>query len=244
MRYKMIALALLTSASFALPALPAAAQVSFGVSVPGLSIGVNVPTYPQLVPVPGYPVYYAPGLNANLFFYDGVYWVYSGDNWYTSSWYNGPWTLVAPNYVPLYVLRVPVRYYRAPPPYFRGWRVDLPPHWGQHWGYAWEQSHPGWDHWDRRTAPAPAPLPSYQRGYAGNRYPQYDQQHALNNQYYRYQPRDPNVRQHYPPAGAQPPQPHQPAHQAFPSPGNPAPVGGPTPMSPAGGGKREPGQDG
>ena len=67
--------------------------------------------YPQLVPVRGYPVYYAPQLNSNYFFYDGMYWVYQRDNWYASSWYNGPWGLVAREAVPLYVLRIPVRYY-------------------------------------------------------------------------------------------------------------------------------------
>lgn len=36
---------------------PVAAQVSVGISVPGVSIGINLPVYPQLVPVPGYPVY-------------------------------------------------------------------------------------------------------------------------------------------------------------------------------------------
>lgn len=241
MRYKLIAWALLASVSCALPALPASAQVSVGVgvSVPGLSIGVNVPTYPQLVRVPGYPVYYAPGLNTNFFFYDGMYWCFVNDNWYMSSWYNGPWAIVAPDYVPLYLLRVPVRYYRAPPYYFRGWRADYAPRWGDHWGYDWQRRHADWDRWDRRAAPAPAPLPSYQRQYSGNRYPHYDQQHALNNQYYRYEPRDPNLRQHY-----QGQQQTQNPRQAFPSPGNPPQPGGPTPMAPAGGGKREPGQDG
>ena len=240
MRHRMIVLALMLGAGIAVPA---AAQVSFGVSTPGLSIGFNVPTYPQLVRVPGYPVYYAPGLNTNYFFYDGMYWVFQGDNWYTSSWYNGPWNLVAPDYVPAYVLRVPVRYYRAPPVYFRGWRADAAPRWGDHWGGGWAQAHRGWDQWDRRAAPAPAPVPSYQRQYSGNRYPQQQQQYSLNNQHYRYQPQDPNVRQHYQQQG-QTAQPPNPARQAFPSPGHPAPVGGPTPMSPAGGGKREPGQDG
>jgi len=241
MRYKLIAWALLASVSCALPALPAAAQVNVGVgvSVPGLSIGVSVPTYPQLVRVPGYPVYYAPGLNTNFFFYDGMYWSFVNDNWYTSSWYNGPWTAVAPDYVPVYLLRVPVRYYRAPPAYFRGWRADYAPRWGDHWGNRWAENHRDWDRWDRRAAPAPAPLPSYQRQYSGNRYPHYDQQHALNNQYYRYQPRDPNVRQHYQGQAQE-----QNPRQAFPSPGNPPRAGGPTPMAPAGGGKREPGQDG
>lgn len=67
-----------------------------------------------LIEVPGYPVYYAPDLDANLFFYDGVYWVYSQDGWYASSWYDGPWDLIEPEYVPYFVLRVPVRYYRRP----------------------------------------------------------------------------------------------------------------------------------
>ena len=105
---------------------PAAAQVSFGVSTPGVSIGINVPAYPQLVPVPGYPVYYAPQLNANYFFYDGLYWVYDGNNWYASEWYNGPWELVPPEAVPPFILRVPVRYYRRPPSYFHAWSASAP----------------------------------------------------------------------------------------------------------------------
>jgi len=235
-RNKLLALALFAGASVAVPA---AAQVSFAASVPGFSIGINVPTYPNLVRVPGYPVYYAPGVNANFFFYDGMYWTFVNDNWYTSSWYNGPWTIVAPDFVPVYLLRVPVRYYRAPPYYFRGWSASYAPRWGDHWGNDWQRRHANWDRWDRQAAPAPAPLPSYQRQYSGNRYPHYDQQHALNNQYYRYQPRDPNTRQHYQ-GQAQAENPRQ----AFPSPGNPPRAGAPTPMAPAGGGKREPGQDG
>jgi hypothetical protein len=87
----------------------APAQVSVGIGLPGVSIGINLPVYPELVPVPGYPVYYAPRVSSNYFFYDGMYWVYQSDNWYASSWYNGPWGHVAPEVVPLYVLRVPVR---------------------------------------------------------------------------------------------------------------------------------------
>ncbi len=141
-------------------AVPATAQVSVGIGFPGVSIGINLPAYPQLVRVPGYPVYYAPSLNSNFFFYDGMYWVYQGDNWYASSWYNGPWGLVAPAVVPLYILRVPVRYYRQPPVYFGGWRTDAPPRWGDHWGREWEQQRGGWDRWNHSAVPAPAPLPS------------------------------------------------------------------------------------
>ena len=175
----------------------AAAQVSVGIGLPGVSIGINLSLYPELVPVPGYPVYYAPRVNSNYFFYDGMYWVYQGDNWYASSWYNGPWMLVVPEAVPLFVLRVPVRYYRRPPVYFHGWRSDAPPHWGEHWGDAWEQRRRGWDNWDRSSVPPPAPLPMYQRHYSGTRYPRVEQQQVLQSQNYRYQPQDALVQQHY-----------------------------------------------
>jgi hypothetical protein len=207
----------------------ASGQVSIGIGTPSVSIGINFPVYPQLVRVPGYPVYYAPTVQANLFFYDGMYWVYQADNWYASSWYNGPWSPVAPAVVPLYVLRVPVRYYRAPPPYFGGWRADAPPRWGEHWGPAWQQQHHGWDDWDRKKAPAPAPLPSYQRQYQGERYPPPPQQPEVRSQKYRYEPREEAVRQHY--------------QETVPAKGQPPAAGGPS-QSPGkghgGGGERGP----
>jgi len=163
-----------------------------------VSIGFNVPIYPNLVVVPGYPVYYAPELEANYFFYDGMYWVYQDDEWYQSTWYNGPWYYVEPEFVPVFVLRIPVSYYRQPPMFFFGWRSDAPPRWGDHWGRDWEQRRSGWDRWDRRAAPRPAPIPSYQRQYSGDRYPHEErEQRELNQQHYRYQPRDPKVRQQY-----------------------------------------------
>jgi len=183
-RFFAVLLALVCAAS------AAPAQVS-------VSIGINVPVYPRLAAVPGYPVYYAPGLHANYFFFDGLYWVFQGDHWYMSSWYNGPWDAVAPAYVPYHLLRVPVRYYRAPPPYFGGWQRAAPPRWGQHWGPQWEQRHRGWDRWNRRAMPAPAPLPAYQRRYSGPRYPQVEQQPHLQGRNYRYQPHTFAARQHY-----------------------------------------------
>jgi hypothetical protein len=177
-------------------------HVSIGFAVPGLSIGINLPAYPHLVPVPGYPVYYAPQLEANFFFYDGMYWVYQNDDWYASTWYNGPWGRVPRAEVPVFILRVPVRYYRRPPAYFHGWGQDAPPRWSDHWGHEWEQHRSDWNQWDRRAAPPPAPLPAYQRQYSGDRYPrQVEQQHQLQQEKYRYQPRDPEVRRYYPEPG-------------------------------------------
>ena len=175
----------------------AEAQVSIGIGLPNVSIGINLPLFPELVRVPGYPVYYAPRMDANYFFYDGMYWVYQDDNWYASSWYNGPWGIVEPFYVPLFILRIPVSYYRQPPVYFRGWQSNAPPRWGQHWGRDWEQRRRGWDRWNRGSAPPPAPLPVYQRQYSGDRYPRVEQQQTLRTQQYRYQPRETAVREHF-----------------------------------------------
>lgn len=178
----------------------ASAQVNIGVGIglPNVRIGINVPLFPELVPVPGYPVYYAPRLEANYFFYDGMYWVYLDDYWYSSYWYDGPWSIVEPEVLPLFILRIPLRYYRHPPEYFRSWRPDAPPRWNEHWGREWEQQRRGWDKWKRGSAPSRAPLPVYQRQYSGDRYPhQVERQQTLHNQQYRYQPRDKAIRQQY-----------------------------------------------
>lgn len=185
LRYIFIALWMLSCS------VPASAQVS-------VSLGINLRSYPDFVVVPGYPVYYAPRLDENLFFYDGMYWIFIDDTWYQSTWYNGPWEMVDPFFVPEFVLRIPVRYYRRPPSFFMGWRHDAPPRWGDRWGRDWERRRGDWDRWDRRAAPAPAPLPLYQKRYSGDRYPrQAGQQQELRQRNYRYQPHDPVVRQQF-----------------------------------------------
>ena len=165
---------------------------------PGVDIDIGVSEYPEMIPVPDYPVYYDPQANLNYFFYDGLYWVYWEDNWYMSSWYNGPWQLVTPVEVPLFVLRVPLHYYRQPPVYFRGWREDAPPRWGEHWGREWEERRHGWDRWDHSSVPHIAPLPSYQRSYSGDRYPRaVKERHSIRSEHYRYQPREAIAQHHF-----------------------------------------------
>jgi hypothetical protein len=223
MRYLLVASSLLVGS---LTSAQAQVSIGVGISVPGIQLGINVPVYPELVRVPGYPVYYDPRASANYFFYDGAYWVYQGDSWYVSSWYDGPWEVVQPEHVPLFVLRVPVAYYRQPPPHFRGWRADAPPRWGQHWGRDWERRHRGWDRWDRLAAPRPAPLPAYQRAYAGDRYPHApERQHAIRSEQYRYRPREDATRVRFePPRNPNPgdtrarPHPQAPDQQRWPAP--------------------------
>ncbi len=59
---------------------PANAQVSVSIGVPSIDIGIHLPALPALTIVPGSPVYYAPSVDANFFFYDGMYWGYQNDN--------------------------------------------------------------------------------------------------------------------------------------------------------------------
>lgn len=192
MRYRTVLSAmLLCTATYA------TAQVSVYIRDPHVSIGINLPVYPEFVRVPGYPVYYAPRVHSNIFFYDGLYWVFQDGVWYSSSWYNGPWYEVEPEGVPVYVLRVPVRYYRHRPAYFQAWALDAPPRWGEYWGATWEQRRIGWDQWNRSAVPAAAPLPLYQRQYSGSRYPSVQEQRVIQGRQYRYQPRDTVVRQYY-----------------------------------------------
>ena len=138
-----------------------------------VNIGINLGVFPELVAVPGYPVYYAPSVHANYFFYDGLYWVFNVNDgyWYSSSWYNGPWVYVEPVYVPQFILVVPFSYYRVRPVYWGGWAFDAPPRWGVHWGAGWESSRRGWERWDRSHIYGAAPLPIYQKNYPGGRYP-------------------------------------------------------------------------
>jgi hypothetical protein len=110
---------------------PAQAQVH-------VDIGIHLPAPPQLVVVPEVrAVRYAVSAPVNLFVYGGQYWSFTNGGWYVSNGYNGPWIVVAPQFVPRPVLRVPVRYYRVPPGHWKKWHRGEPPRWGNEWGREW-----------------------------------------------------------------------------------------------------------
>ena len=160
-----------------------------------VNISINVVQYPAMQRIPGYPVYYAPRLHANYFFYDGLYWVYADDAWYASPWYDGPWDLVAIDSVPLFILRIPVRYYLYRPAMFSGWAINAPPRWDRVWGPDWAHRHANWQRWNRAAAPAPAPLPKYQQRFTRANYPPDVQRRELVQQHYRYRPHGSQARQ-------------------------------------------------
>lgn len=207
-RYSLFALSvLLGSAGVA----QAQNEAGAGMVSPSVNINAHIPNYPQLSLIPDSPVYYNPTGELNYFFYDGQYWLYEDDNWYASDWYNGPWQFIEQNDVPLFLLRVPVRYYHSPPAYFRDWSADAPPRWGEHWGRDWEQRRQGWNQWDHNAVPRAAPLPSYQNSYSGHSYPRdHEQQQAIRAEHYNYQPHEsrPQQQQHH--SQAAPPTQHQP----------------------------------
>ena len=118
-------------------AAPAVAQAQVQVHV---DIGIRLPAPPRLVVVPQVPaVRYvaAPAGPANLFFYGGQYWAFANGGWYVSGGYNGPWVVVAPEFVPRPVLFVPVQYYHVPPGHWKKWAAQRPPRWQEDWGREW-----------------------------------------------------------------------------------------------------------
>jgi hypothetical protein len=173
---------------FAASALPVAAQTYS-------DIDVDLPSFPEMQPIADSPVYWAPSVDSNYFFYDGLFWDFHHDLWHWSAWYNGPWLIADPVYVPTYVLWVPIAYYRKPPHYFRHWNSARPPRWGEHWGHEWQARHNQVFHGAAGRV-ARAPLPHYQAQYSRANYPRdVRQQSALHGQHYRYQSRDAGVRQ-------------------------------------------------
>ncbi len=152
MLYALLALIVLAFAG------PAHAQVH-------VDIGIHLPAPPPLVVVPTVAsVPYAPSAPGNFFFYGGQYWVFSGGGWHVSRGFNGPWILVAPQYVPRPVLLVPVRYYHVPPGHWKQWQGSAPPHWEHEWGHSWAEKrgwkergndNRGWNHQEARAVNGP-----------------------------------------------------------------------------------------
>src|SRR5262245_56397351 len=82
-----------------------------GTSHAGVSVdlGIHLGAPAPLEPIPASPVSYAPSVNANLFTYDGLFYVFMGNGWYLGVGQNGPWSEVPPAYIPSAVVAVPIR---------------------------------------------------------------------------------------------------------------------------------------
>jgi hypothetical protein len=83
----------------------------------GVNVNINIgpppivaPAPPEVVLVPNSDVYFVPGVDYDVFYYDGYWWSPRGDRWYRSRAYNGPWGVVSQRVVPPPVYQVPRDY--------------------------------------------------------------------------------------------------------------------------------------
>ncbi len=74
----------------------AGVNVNIGVQLPPLAITAA----PPMVVIPGTYAYYAPDVQAGLFFYNGNWYRPYQGGWYSSVQFNGPWGSVAIGSVP------------------------------------------------------------------------------------------------------------------------------------------------
>jgi len=107
-------------------AVPALSEVNVSVNIGPPAIVVREP---EMIVVPRTMVYFAPGVEAELYFYRGRWWSRNEGRWFRAKSYNGPWSAVGPRYVPVEIVRLP-RDYRTV--YVREQRVpygQLKKHW-------------------------------------------------------------------------------------------------------------------
>ncbi len=110
---------------------------------PTVSLDINIGSPPRFVVVTGTPVYYAPSVSYNYFFYDRRYYLFHNELWFSAAYHNGPWTAIAFERVPRPILAVPVEYYKRPPGH---WKKHGPPPWAQARGH--EKKEHGKKKWD------------------------------------------------------------------------------------------------
>ena len=84
-------------------------DVHVNIGLPGLVVAER----PEVILVPGTRVYFPPAVSAEIVFFDGFWWLRDGGRWHRSHHHRGPWAVVAPQYVPVPVLRLPRDYRRT-----------------------------------------------------------------------------------------------------------------------------------
>jgi hypothetical protein len=92
-----------------------------------------------MVSIPGTPVYHAPGVPHNYFYYHWQYFLYHQGAWFVAANCNGPWTVIALEHVPKPILAVPVTYYKVPPGHWK--KSGGPPPWAAAKGPAKKHKH-------------------------------------------------------------------------------------------------------
>ena len=84
---------------------------------------------PAVVLIPGTPVYYAPDVGIDLFFYSGRWYRKHNGYWYRATYYNGPWAYMSAQRVPTVLVHLPPDYYNVLPGHQRIPYGQLKKHW-------------------------------------------------------------------------------------------------------------------
>lgn len=109
-----------------------------------VSVNIGIPAVvvaepPEMILVPNSQVYFAPSVQAELFFYRGIWYTRSGHRWYRGRSYRGPWAVASPRTVPGAFGRLPGNYRTV---YVREERVPyghLKKHWKHHEERRWSR---------------------------------------------------------------------------------------------------------
>lgn len=67
---------------------------------------------PDVVPIPGTYAYLVPGIDADIFFYQGYWYRLFGGRWFVAGAYNGPWLFAPVRRVPRVLLTLPPNWRR------------------------------------------------------------------------------------------------------------------------------------
>ena len=114
MRTRTFLIAMIAAAALLVPAASyAGVSVNIGIGL-GIPAGpppppppVVVSAPPAMVLIPGLSVYFAPDVDANIFFYSGSWWRFNDGYWYRGRSYRGPWGFVPRGRVPVVFGRIP-----------------------------------------------------------------------------------------------------------------------------------------
>jgi len=121
----------------------ASADVSVHIGIGAPLPTVVVPAPPAVVVIPGTPVYYAPDVGIDLFFYSGRWYRKHDGHWYIATYYNGPWAYLPAARVPTVFVNLPGGSYNIPPGHQRIPYGQLKKHWKK-----WDKEHR--KHWKHR----------------------------------------------------------------------------------------------
>ena len=127
-------------------------SINVGISLPPPP-PLAIPAPPPMFVIPRTYVYFAPGVDVDIFYYRGYWYRPHQGHWYRSGGYNGKWVYLSPKKVPSVLLSLPPDFRRVPPGYrhvpygdvkknWKTWEKDK--HWEKHGGREWHGEQ--WEH--------------------------------------------------------------------------------------------------